>query len=86
MRVPAEQLISAFVYRHFAKVLDGESYVAVLSFCFLSLRVICALWNAHKRRTGALKVEDMVELARMYSAEIEYSPENTEALLRVFEG
>lgn len=85
LSVPAEQLAFTFVYRHFSKVLEGNSASAVISFCLLSVRLIGALWHSMARRFGGVRMEDMVEVARMYSAEIEYSTDNTDALLVVFE-
>ena len=85
LSIPAEQLAFTFVYRHFSKVLEGDSASAVISFCLLSVRLIGALWHSMARRFGGVRMEDMVEVARMYSAEIEYSTDNTDALLAVFE-
>ena len=85
MEIPAEQLAFTFVYRHLPKVLDGYSVPAVLSFCLVSVRLIAALWQAGIRRHGNLTLEEMAESARMYSAEIEYSTDNTEAILDLLE-
>ena len=76
-----ELACSAFVYRHLGRVLEGDSPEAVLGFCFLSTAVIGALWQAQKRRVGALSLADAAELLRAYSSEIEYSTENTTALV-----
>ena len=82
--LPGEQLISAFVYRHFSRVLEGDSPAALVGFCILSTRTILALWHARERENGTLTTADLVEYTRMYSAEIEYSPENTDRLIDEF--
>ena len=77
-----ERLSLAFVYRHFARILEGDSLSGVLDFCFHSVRVISALWSAHLRQNGSIDLEHAAELMRMYSSEIEYSDENVDILLK----
>lgn len=65
------------LYRHLPGALEDEDIPGRVAFCVLSVRVLAALCAA----TPDCSFGDCAELARMYSAEIEYSPENTAALL-----
>ena len=60
-----ERLAEYFVYRHF-----DEASPSTLSFAFLSVRLLCAL----EKRCP----QELCELVRLYSSEIEYSDENVE--------
>lgn len=65
------------LYRHLPGALADGDIPGRVAFCVLSVRVLTALCAAMPDCSFA----DFAELARMYSAEIEYSPENTAALL-----
>lgn len=65
------------LYRHLPGALADGDISGRVAFCVLSVRVLAALCAA----TRDCSFADCAELARMYSAEIEYSPENTAALL-----
>ena len=67
-----EQLAVYFVFRHYAKVLKGEDENKILNFVIVSCFIIGILWSIG---------EDITEVARMYSSEIEYCEENLYALL-----
>lgn len=74
---PFRNLATYFLYRHLpAALYDGED-VARTAFAVLSTLVIRQLFAAAPVQT----METLVELCRMYSAEIEYSTENTDALI-----
>lgn len=79
-----EQLMVYFVYRHFANAPDFAEAAARAAFAVFGYRFIraagCALWQTNGRFT----FEDQVELARLFSSELEYSPENTDLLLDEF--
>ena len=68
-----ENLLVYFVYRHMANAADTEDSAYRLAFAVLSYRMIAA--------ASAVTGEDAVDLCRLYSAEIEYSTDNTEAVL-----
>ncbi len=70
--VPLEQLAIYFVYRHLAAALEDGRFSERLVFCALSVRVIGSV---------AETKEELPEIARMYSAEIEYSDKNIDLLL-----
>lgn len=61
------RLLQYMLYRHFASAEDGEQAGLILQFCLLSLRLLWAM-----ERSGG----ELPELARLWSAEIEYSDEN----------
>ena len=72
-------LAAYFLYRHLpAAVYDGEPEIYA-AFAVLSVQIVRRLFAAAPEQS----MDALVELTRMYSAEIEYSPENTEALLEL---
>lgn len=82
--IATEQLVVYFLFRHLAKVLDGETLSSVVSFCVLSTKMIMYLCEYSLWKNGKLSLEDVAEIARMYSCEVEYSEENTQTLLDYF--
>ena len=76
-----EQLLVYFIYRHLANAEDGADLLARIAFAQLAYRMLVALGAEQWKRTGDFTFADQVELARLYSSEIEYSEENTKALL-----
>jgi len=68
----SEQLAVYFVYRHLAGALEDGRFTERLRFCLLSVKVINSI---------AKTDEELPEIARLYSAEIEYSDENIDILL-----
>lgn len=65
------------LYRHLPGAMEDDDIPGRVAFCVLSTRMLMALCAAHEGCT----LEDCVEYARMYSAEIEYSEDNIAALL-----
>ncbi len=76
-----EQFISGLIYRHFRRVFDGEDLRAVLAFVVFSVQAVRLLSLLTARRQGALTFEDLCDLVRRYSSEIEYSDENVDRLI-----
>lgn len=68
-----EQLLAYFIFRHLADGIYDGRVKERLGFALLGERIIGAICAACS--------ESVFEIARMYSAEIEYSQENIEALL-----
>jgi len=66
-----EQLLIYFIFRHLTDALDDGMYKERIKFCVLSICMIKALYDS-----GDKTFENLVELSRMYSSEIEYSDEN----------
>ena len=65
-----------FTYRHLAGVLEDGLLYERIRFIILSVRMLSAL------AADAEDFEDLVEIARLYSAEIEYSDQNIDLLLQ----
>lgn len=73
-----EQLIIYFLYRHLPDVMyDGRMKERIL-FSFLSLFIIKSIMGTY----SFTKIEEFIEISRMYSSEIEYSEDNLETLLK----
>ncbi len=66
-----EKMLLYFIYRHLENV--DEYMVLFAVFCVYFISQIC---RYHIKKYGNLNFEDIVEYARMYSSEIEYSDEN----------
>lgn len=76
-----EQLLVYFVLRHLSDgIYDGRLYERA-AFAVLSMRIICAVGVYAVSADERLDVPSLIEAARMYSLEIEYSDENIEGLL-----
>ena len=71
-----EKLLLYFIYRHLDEMNESKIEFAVFSVFFISQ--IC---RYHVVKYGNLQFEDIVEYARMYSSEIEYSDENIEKII-----
>ena len=69
---PLEQLAVYFVYRHLAGALEDGLFAERIAFCSFSVRVIHSIADS---------LSELPEIARLYSAEIEYSDENIDLLL-----
>ena len=80
-----ENLMIYFIYRHLSAAFDGTDLAARISFAYLGFKIIKALCAAKKSLTGECSFADLCEFARLYSAEIEYSEENTEALIEMLQ-
>lgn len=76
LQISTEQLLCYFIYRHLSGALEDFMYTERLQFAVLSCYIIVSL-----NKTNTL--EEMLEIARMYSGEIEYSNENIGVLLDI---
>ena len=76
-----EQFLVYLIYRHLANAADGQEAAKRAAFAAFAYTVIRALGAVHYRQHGHFTFEDQVELARQFSAEIEYSDENLYILL-----
>lgn len=76
-----EQLLVYFLYRHVAGACDDGDITGRAALAVLSLRLIYLLGAVQFAQSGRFSADDMAELARMYSSEVEYSDENVDALL-----
>lgn len=79
-----EQLTVYFIFRHLIKAAEDYLTAEYLQFTFISVFIIANILALIKAEKGEVKKEDLFEIARIYSSEIEYSDENIEALLDIF--
>ena len=76
-----EHLACYFVYRHFLNFREDYGAAAALGFALLGCGLIYALHALRFQLDGALSFDARAEIARLFSAEIEYSDENPALLL-----
>ncbi len=76
-----ERLLTYFVYRHISVAENTENLCARLGFCILSAELIRSIFEW----TEEHDLDTLIDIARRYSAEIEYSEDNTEELIFAFE-
>jgi lysine-N-methylase len=69
------------LYRHLANAASEADLAARGAFAVWGWQLLRALGALQYARTGAFDFEDQVELARLFSAELEYSDENLYILL-----
>ena len=72
-----ERFLAYFIYRHCTEAIDMEDFCARLSFCLFCERLLASLICSE----GAKAKCEIEELARVISEELEYSEENTYALM-----
>lgn len=68
--IPLEQLLAYLLFRHLAGALEDGDLQGRVAYCAL-------VWHLLRRMLR----DDLIELARLYSSEIEYSDENLDAML-----
>ncbi len=76
LETPCEQLLCYFIYRHLGGCIEDFLFEERIQFAVLSCYIIVSL-----NKTKSL--DEMLEVARMYSSEIEYSDENINILLDI---
>ncbi len=74
---PFSNLTAYFLYRHLPATLYDGDIAEYTAFCVLSVQILRHLFAVAPQQD----MDTLVELARLYSSEIEYSTENTDALL-----
>ncbi len=79
-----EQLAVYFAYRHLPRGFDNYNTEGRAAFAIVSTGIIAAVCSMIYNKTGRLSADDMAEIFRMYSAEIEYSDENVLRLMDKF--
>lgn len=75
-----EQLLVYFLYRHVPVAYEDGDAAGKAAFAVLSVMFLMQLGAVHYSVHGEFTFEDMVEYARRYSGEVEYSRENLDAL------
>ncbi len=76
--VPFEQVLVYFIYRYMAEGQYDGRYNERVLFAILSFHMIREIFKRSEET-----VEELIEICRMYSSEIEYSEENVETLLDI---
>lgn len=74
-----ERALAYFIYRHLTEASCEESVADLLSFCLFLERLLASLICAENAQT----LEEIAVLASIVSEEIEYSEDNTEALMLI---
>lgn len=83
--VAFEQIAYYFIHRHVSAAIDETDLKSRLTFCVLSLLIINSVCSSVSNgEEYSLKV--ICDVARDYSAEIEYSDDNVNALLDILDG
>ena len=78
-----EQLLIYFFYRHLPDALWDNMFKERILFAIICFYMIYALCSIHKTKNGNLNFDDICEISRMYSSEIEYNEENIAFLLEI---
>ena len=81
-----ENLLCYFIFRHFLNMAEDFSPGQALGFALVSCGMIFLLHALRWEQEGGISFEERAEIARQYSAEIEYSDENPERLLSALAG
>ncbi len=77
--IPAEQLLVYFLYRHMSEGIYDGKLSERIAFAIVSCCIIFAISDAICKDN----IQTLADIARMYSAEIEYSDENIEKILEM---
>ena len=75
-----ENFLWYLFYRHLASSYDEDSFATYLQICILFLYILEHLGACRLSESGSFSKEEQIELARMFSSEIEYSDENIERI------
>ena len=77
----SERFLAYLVYRHCTEALDADDFCERLAFCLFCERLLAALMVVQ----SSSSLQDVATLASILSEEIEYSDENTLALMDAVE-
>jgi lysine-N-methylase len=78
-----ENIAVYFIFRHMAGALDDGCLNERCAFAVISTEIIYRICAVKFKNNPNFSIDDIVETARMYSSEIEYSEENTDHFLDV---
>ena len=79
LEIPFEQLFVYLVYRHLPQAQDETDIKAQLAYAYVNIKLLRFLCC----NKMVCRFEDLLELARLFSSEIEYSEENTDEILNL---
>ncbi len=77
--IPLEQFLVYLLYRHLPNAETPTELRAYIAFAVMTCHTMRALLASHERIHGSVTRDDLAEYVRMWSGEVEYSTENTEA-------
>lgn len=80
-----EQIIIYFIYRHLTEGLDDNRLRERVEFCVLNYKIIYYLAAMKYKIDKCLNIDDIAEICRIYSSEIEYCPDTVEKILDILE-
>lgn len=80
-----EQLMTYFLYRHLPKGLSDGYLRGRAAFSVLAVRIIRAIFVERAARRGVADMHDLIDTARMFSAEIEYCEENINSIFEMLD-
>ena len=80
--VPFEQLAIYFIFRHMDEAMYDGDYSKIVKFSLMSCYLIGALTSRYLKEKSSIKLNKMIDFARMYSSEVEYSENNIQKLTR----
>ncbi len=83
--VEFEQLLVYFIFRHVSSSIDGIDLLIRAAFSFLSVKIIMSICLGVKKEKGQFTFNDLVDVARQYSSEIEYSEDNLNCIFNEIE-
>ncbi len=75
-----EQFLVYLAYRHVANAIDEWELAARAAFVAFGYRIVYALGASLWTKNQEFSIEDQIDLVRQFSAELEYSEENLDAL------
>ncbi len=82
LAIPLEQLMVYFLFRHIPSAIDDGDITSKIRFCLLSCNIINTLCISEIRNNPQKEIiSTFMDIARMYSSEIEYSDENTHLIM-----
>lgn len=81
-----ERFAYYFIHRHVSAAEDKVDLRTRLLFCFISLAAINSICSSLLSEADEYPIELLAGVAREYSAEIEYSDDNVNALLDILDG
>lgn len=80
-----EHLLVYFVFRYFMEAVFDSNILSPLRFAAVSVQMLLLLDLENWNRLGTCSLEDRIRIAKWYSKEIEYCPDNMEALTCLLE-
>lgn len=79
--IQAEQLLVYFIFRHLADGLYEGDLKERIAFSLLCVMMIDYVLSGLLKKQGVIDINDIIEISRLYSSEIEYSEENIKTIL-----